>query len=62
MTCQIDTQFTLEDWNLFGSAPVWRAVTVGGVPERMRKMRDPALRQAIRDDYDRRLREREANP
>ena len=28
----------------------------------MRKMRDPALRQAIRDDYDRRLEQREAIP
>ena len=62
VTCQIDTQFTLEDWNLFDSFPVWRAVTVGSVAGRMRKMRDPALRQAIRDDYDRRLEKRKANP
>lgn len=62
VTCQIDTQFSLEDWNLFDSYPVWREVTVGGVAERMLRMRDPELRQALREDFDRRAAEREANP
>jgi N-acyl-D-amino-acid deacylase len=52
VTCPIDMQFSLDEWNLFDSIPSWRDVTVGSVAERMTKMRDPALRQALRDDFD----------
>jgi N-acyl-D-amino-acid deacylase len=62
VTCQIDTQFSLEDWNLFDSIPSWRDVTLGSVTERMQKMNDPTLRQALRDDFDRILKKRDANP
>ena len=62
VTCQIDTQFSLEDWNLFDGMPAWREVTLGSVPERMRKMRDPALRGAVRDVYDSFVARRKARP
>ena len=62
VTCDINTEFSLEDWNLFDGMPAWREVTLGSVPERMRKMRDPALRQAIRDVYDGFVAERKAHP
>ena len=44
-------QFTLEDWNLFDTDPAWRAITLGSVEERARKMRDPELRRAVRESY-----------
>ena len=62
VTCPIDIQFSLEDWNLFDSYPIWREVTVGSVPERMSKMRDPARRQALRDEFDRLAARRDAKP
>ena len=62
VTCQIDMQFSLEDWNLFDSMPIWRGVTLGSVPERMEKMRDPALRQALRDEFDRLAARRDRHP
>lgn len=52
VTCNIESQFSLEDWNLFDGIPSWRNVTLGTVSERMAKMSDPVLRQALRDDYD----------
>lgn len=52
VTCQIDMQFSLDEWNLFDSIPAWRAVTLGTVAERMEKMRDPVLRQALREGFD----------
>ena len=62
VTCRIETTFSLEDFNLFDSVPIWREVTVGDVPERMAKMRDPALRERLRDEFDRLLAARDANP
>jgi N-acyl-D-aspartate/D-glutamate deacylase len=50
--------FTLADWNLYDASPAWRAVTVGTKEEKMAKMRDPELREALvreAEEADRRL-------
>ncbi|MBL6690333.1 MAG: amidohydrolase family protein, partial [Pseudomonadales bacterium] len=52
VTCAIDYQFTLEDWNLFDSSPLWRDLTLGSLEERLVKMRDPARRAAILEEWD----------
>ncbi|MCP5178929.1 MAG: amidohydrolase family protein [Pseudomonadales bacterium] len=51
VTCAIDYQFTLEDWNLFDSSPLWRDLTLGTISERLAKMRDPARRRALLDEW-----------
>ena len=51
--------FTLEHWNLYDASPAWRAVTVGTHAEKLAKMADPELREALvaeADEADRRLR------
>ena len=51
--------FTLEHWNLYDASPAWRAVTTGTTQERLAKMKDPALREAVKretDNADRKLR------
>lgn len=52
VTCAIDYQFTLEDWNLFDSSPLWRDLTLGSLEERLDKMRDPDRRAAILKEWD----------
>jgi N-acyl-D-amino-acid deacylase len=52
VTCAIDYQFTLEDWNLFDSSLLWRDLTLGTKSERIAKMRDPARRKAILQEWD----------
>ncbi len=50
--------FTLEHWNLYDASPAWRAITTGTKEERMAKMRDPELREAVvreSEEADRRL-------
>lgn len=47
-----DLTYTFEDFNLLDGQEDWREVTLGDVPERMRKMRDPAMRERLRHDYD----------
>src|SRR5208282_2072186 len=44
--------FTLEHWNLYDTSPAWRAVTTGTVEEKIGKMRDPALREAIKREHE----------
>ncbi|MFP6834986.1 MAG: amidohydrolase family protein [Pseudomonadales bacterium] len=39
--------FTLEEWNLYDSSPAWREATTGTRDEKMRKMRDPSLRERL---------------
>ena len=51
VTAQNNYEFSLDNWNLFDTISAWRNVTIGTTEERMRKMRDPALRKAIRDGY-----------
>jgi N-acyl-D-amino-acid deacylase len=51
--------FTLEHWNLYDASPAWRAITTGTREERLAKMNDPALREAVKretDAADRKLR------
>lgn len=52
LTCAQDYQFTLEDWNLFDVSPLWRELTIGTIPERIMKMRDPERRAALRAEWE----------
>ncbi len=42
--------FTLEHWNLYDSAPAWRDMTTGTKEEKTAKMKDPAMRAAVKSD------------
>ena len=42
--------FTLEHWNLYDASPAWRAVTTGSKEEKIEKMQDPELRQALMEE------------
>jgi N-acyl-D-amino-acid deacylase len=44
--------FTLEHWNLYDASPAWREITTGTVEERKAKMRNPALREAVKREHD----------
>jgi N-acyl-D-aspartate/D-glutamate deacylase len=51
--------FTLEHWNLYDASPAWRAVTTGTKEEKIQKMQDPELREALvaeAEEADKRLR------
>jgi len=51
--------FTLEHWNLYDASPAWRAVTTGTKEEKIEKMQDPELREALveeANEADKRLR------
>jgi N-acyl-D-aspartate/D-glutamate deacylase len=51
--------FTLEHWNLYDASPAWRTITTGTREEKLAKMNDPALREAVKretDAADRKLR------
>ena len=52
LTVDVRFEFTLEEWNLFDSSPLWRELTLGTVDERLVKMTDPARRAALRAEYD----------
>ena len=52
VTVPLGYQFTLEDWNLFDTSPIWREATVGTLAEKAAKLRDPERRQAMREEYD----------
>ena len=50
--------FTLEHWNLYDASPAWRELTTGTTKEKLTKMRNPALREAVKreaEEADRRL-------
>ena len=51
VTAQNNYEFSLDNWNLFDTISAWREMTLGSTEERMGKMRDPALRQRLRDGY-----------
>ncbi len=51
VTAASDYQFTLEDFNLFDSEPDWRVLTMGTIEERIEKMKDPALRAPLIENY-----------
>ncbi len=40
--------FTLEHWNLYDASPAWRELTTGTKTEKLSKMKNPALREAIK--------------
>ncbi len=44
--------FSLDEWNLYDSSPAWREATTGTIEDKMRKMRDPALRERIKAEQD----------
>ncbi len=50
--------FTLEHWNLYDASPAWRELTTGTKKEKLAKMKNPALREAVKreaEEADRRL-------
>ena len=50
--------FTLEHWNLYDASPAWREMTTGSKTEKLSKMKNPALREAIKretEEADRKL-------
>jgi len=50
--------FTLEHWNLYDASPAWRELTTGTKKEKLVKMQNPALREAVKreaEEADRRL-------
>ena len=51
--------FTLEHWNLYDASPAWRAITTGTREQKLARMKEPALREAVKretDAADRKLR------
>ncbi|MFN0028598.1 MAG: N-acyl-D-amino-acid deacylase family protein [Acidimicrobiales bacterium] len=57
-TLRVGFAFTLEHWNLYDASPAWREITTGTKEEKMEKMADPELRQAVlaeAEEADRRL-------
>src|SRR5829696_1751636 len=44
--------FSLDNWNLYDSSPAWRAATTGTLEDKIRKMKDPAIREAIKRETD----------
>jgi N-acyl-D-aspartate/D-glutamate deacylase len=44
--------FSLDNWNLYDSSPAWREATTGTLEDKMRKMRDPAVRERLRKETD----------
>jgi len=42
--------FTLEHWNLYDMAPPWRDMTTGSREEKLAKMKDPAIREAVKSE------------
>jgi len=50
--------FTLEHWNLYDASAAWRELTTGTTKEKLAKMQNPALREAVKreaEEADRRL-------
>ncbi|MEN8160371.1 MAG: amidohydrolase family protein [Myxococcota bacterium] len=45
-------RLTLADWNLFDSSPAWRRVLTGTREEKLAKLADPELRQAMAAEAD----------
>ena len=44
--------FSLDNWNLYDQSPAWREATTGTLEEKIRKFRDPALRERIKAETD----------
>jgi N-acyl-D-aspartate/D-glutamate deacylase len=52
VTTEVGFEFSLEEWNLFDTSPLWRELTLGTREEKLAKMADPARRAALREEYD----------
>jgi N-acyl-D-aspartate/D-glutamate deacylase len=52
VTTEVNHEFTLEDWNLFDSSPLWMELTMGDIEGKKAKMADLSRRSALRDEYD----------
>jgi N-acyl-D-amino-acid deacylase len=52
LTCSVGFMFTMEDWNLFDSSPLWRDATLGSPSDRISKLSDPGIRHALREEHD----------
>ena len=50
-TGRIWFEYTFEDWNLYDFSPPWNHATQGTHEEKLAKLSDPAIRQAMKDDY-----------
>jgi N-acyl-D-aspartate/D-glutamate deacylase len=44
--------FTLAEWNLYDNSPAWKRATTGTREERIAKLRDPIVRDAMRSEVD----------
>lgn len=51
LTAQNNYEFTLDEWNLFDSVESWRELTTGDRQERLRRMSDTRLREAVKAGY-----------
>lgn len=49
---RIAVTFTFEDWNLFDQSEFWREATLGTREEKKVKLADPAIRAALKHEYD----------
>jgi len=49
---QVALKFSLDTFNLFDASPPWRNITLGDVDERIRRMQDPKMRQACKEQFD----------
>ena len=52
LTTENNFEYSLEEWNLFDFNPMWRDLLLGTPAERAEKMRDPARRAALKQEYD----------
>ena len=50
-TGRIWFEYTFEDWNLYDFRAPWNDATQGTHDEKLAKLSDPAIRQAMKDDY-----------
>jgi N-acyl-D-aspartate/D-glutamate deacylase len=50
LTTDAGFTFALDEWNLWDDSEAWREATTGTFEERLEKMADPAIRDAIRKD------------
>src|SRR5260370_18096717 len=51
---------TLEHWNLYDMAPPWREMTTGSKEEKLAKMKDPAIREAVKSERSMMARDKDA--
>jgi N-acyl-D-aspartate/D-glutamate deacylase len=45
--------FSLDEWNLYDSSPAWREATTGTLEDKIRKMKDPSIRERIKAETER---------